>query len=225
MKKQPQLTPIADDQRYAAASTILRTLQDDERAIEHELDSLRIEGYLASRPNDSRAPMLRERLKKNRAASPPKKVEPPKSDLPAAVVVALELLQEGRRPTHASRAAQIDQLEADRVIVHQAVIEQSAVVEALRDELSHQLAKRLQADHRALVLAQYRALQALAVATDAERLFRAAVTNAGYQWREDLLPAPTLRTALIVGSESEHDSEVSRTRRLLEELRIIGGST
>jgi hypothetical protein len=221
MKKQT-IAPIEQNDVVAPQMAVLRTLTEAEQSAEHEIDSVRVEDFLLKRPKDPRAPELRARVKRNRARATTNVDPPSASDAPAAVIAALQLLR-GTRPARLSAQARIEQIDNDLAVLREGRMAQQAVVDAIKAELSHQLAKRLQADHRALVLAQFRALQALAATTDAERLFRATVTNAGYLWREDLLPAPVLRSALIAGSEAEHDSEVSRTRRLLEEWKIVGG--
>jgi hypothetical protein len=221
MNKASQLPRIDSVKPFAEASSILRTLEDGQRNIERSIDSLKIEGYLERRPKDSRAPLLRERLAENRKTSS-NAIGSKKSDLAPAVTAALELIRNGSRSnTRASRESQIQQLEADRKLVHDAVIEQSTIVESLKSELSEQVARRMRDEHRALVLQQFRALQQVAAATDAERQFRSAVLEAGYAWRADLLPAPLLRSALALGLETEGNSEITRTRLLLESWGLL----
>jgi hypothetical protein len=222
-RKQTPLEPIHADPRFAPAQAILRTLEDGAAAIEREIDALRIEEQLTRRPNDPRASSLEARLKGHRAAAP-KPPPAPASDLPAEVTAALDLLRAGERPQrphHLDRKAAIAQLEADRELVHAAILGQRPILDAIRDELSADLAKRLVPAHRELILAQFRAAQALAAATDSEREFRRAVTAAGYTWRPDWMPSPAWRSALILGSEADFDSEVSRMRRMLEGLKVI----
>jgi hypothetical protein len=211
---------IDANQRFAAASSILRVLEEGLWQNERERDALAIEDHLSRRPNDPRAEVMRERLRKHRGAQKPEApaAEP---DMPRPVVAALELLRAGARPTRVDRKALIAQLEDDADVLREAIIAQTAVVDAIRSELSGELAVRLKSEYKALVVAQYRAAQALAAATDAEREFRRAVIEAGFIWRTDLLSAPLLRSALILGSERDFDSDVSRMRRALEQQKVL----
>jgi hypothetical protein len=222
-KKVGAISTIAEHPRFAEATTILRTLESGYAAIEGEVDALRIEGYLARQPKGQRAEVLRNRLKGHRAVNPDKHAPAPiPKDLAPTVAAAMELLNAGVRPVRRDRKALIAQLEEDRDLLARAVREQQGVVDGLRDELSAQAAERLKAQHRELVLAQFRAAQQFAAATDAlKELQRFVVVEGGYLWRADLLPAPSSRGALVLGSEIDFDSDVSRMRRLLEELTIL----
>ena len=113
--------------------------------------------------------------------------------------------------------AQIAKLEKDIGIITAAIVVQRAKVDLLRHELSGELARRLQPDHRALVLAMFRAAQSYAAAVEAENNFRSSVLGSGHNWRPDLLPCPSIHSATVLGFESRHDSELSRTRRILEQ--------
>jgi hypothetical protein len=221
-KGAPNIAPIHEDTRFAELAAVLRFLEDGMSQIEREADALRIEDYLTLRPKDPRAPYLNDRLKKYHSSAPAKKVAEPANDaMPDTVAVALELLNKGSRPVHRNRKAIIQQLEGDRDLIGKAILDQRAVIDALRDELSSALAIRLVKKHRELVLGQFRAAQALAAATDLQDEFRSLFISAGYTWRDDLLPAPQLRAALVLGSEATFESDISRTRRALEELKII----
>jgi hypothetical protein len=232
-RKQIQtLERIDSSPRFATAAAILRTLQEGQRTIESRLDALRVEERLAFASTETSTQRLRmqQRLKELRAAAPPTSAASakPDSQLPAAVSAALELLRTGISPargdarrTRKDFAQDRERLEDDREIVHRAVVLQQSAVDALRGELSCELARELLPAHRELVLAQFRAAQQLAATTDAEMEFRRKVTEAGYTWRDDLLRAPALRSALILGSESYFDSEVGRMRRQLEEWEVL----
>jgi hypothetical protein len=219
----PPLERIDSNPLFAAAAGILRTLEDGLQQIEREADALRIEEHLAHKPSDPRAGVLQERLKKHRGAAPQKVAEPTaEADLPPTVAAALEVICGGSRPARRlGRKALIEQAEDDAARVREAILAQQTVVDGIRNELSGELASRGTPQHRELVLAIYRAAQALAAATDAEREFRRTVVDAGYVWRTDLLPALTMRSALILGSEADWDSEISRARRLLEEVMVL----
>jgi hypothetical protein len=214
------LEPIGANLRFSDAASVLRALQEGLQRLESEKAWLEAEQYLSRLPGDKRAKSARDRLAKLRpvGANTP---DPTPVELPLAVATALELVRHGTRPPRRDPQAAIQQCETDATLVRDAICAWQPVVDGIRDELSSEVAQRLKASHRELVLRQYRSLQVLAAATDAERAFHRSITDAGYIFRHDVLVAPTLRSALLVGSESDFDSEVSRTRRLLEELKLL----
>ena len=219
--KLPSVTPIAENKRYADAVTILRMLETGQQQIREAADALRIDDYLLRRPQDPRAAELKARLKKHQAATPQKAPEST-SDLPPAVVTALQLLTDGKRPAIRNRRSEIARLEADEALVEEAIRAQRPIVDSIRGELIVAQAGKDRAAHDTLVLAQYRAAQALASATDALAHFRSSRLVAGYApWPFDLLPEPLMRAAVTLGSEDQWDSEICRVRRALEELKIL----
>jgi hypothetical protein len=219
-KKSTPIEPIDTNPRFAAASAILRALLEGERQVERERDALIIEGHLASRPQDPRRADMTARLKKLRAAAP--------RDIPAndpalapPVAAALELVRGAKAPRRVDRGTLIAQIEDDRYVIRLGIITQHAVVDAIHAELSGEVNMRLRETQRALVLQRFRAEQALAAAWGEELALKRNVVQAGYAWRPDLLPSPSARAGLILGSESDFDSEISRTRRMLEELNVL----
>lgn len=234
------LTPISANPRFAAASAIMVRLTAGLSALDREIDALRIEQHLGTLGAESARTLrnqdLRERLDRHRAASPKEKPKPQAApaadDLPAPVVVALEALDAGARARRSEKLAEleylragaraeVDLLEADRVVVQRAIVAQQEVLDRLRDELSAQVAEHRKAAKRERVLAVFRAAQQFAGAIDAERDFDRESAEAGYTPRPDLLPTITLRSALVLGSERFFDSEISRVRRLLEEMKAL----
>jgi hypothetical protein len=75
---------------------------------------------------------------------------------------------------------------------------------------------------RAIQLRKFRALQTVAAIKDEEADFRKSRIDAGYTpWRSDLLPAFASRPTLVLGSERDWDSAISRMRIALEEQKIL----
>jgi hypothetical protein len=228
-KKPIPLESIDSNPRYAPAAAILRTLQEGMQEIQQETDVLRIEAYLGGQAaalqgsDNQQTKDLRERVKKHRAKAPPRKPESTvETGLPAAIAAALELLRIGTRPPRRDLRALIAQLEEDHGIVHAAVIEQNAIVDSIRNELVAEQATRDQEPWNALQLRKFRALQVVTALADEEADFRQARVGAGFvPWRSDLLPTIGSRPMLVLGSEREWDSEISRMRRQLEEQRLI----
>jgi hypothetical protein len=226
---------ISDNVNYAAAATILRRLENGLATLEAELDAQNIEHHLGSvlstnkkpRP-DSRNATLKARLDKHRAkvvTANAADEKPAAVKLPAPVAAALDIIAGSRPVTRTNRPEYrrelIKQMESDRDEILKGIHVQQAIVDDLRNELSGDMARRLQPDHKKLMLAQFRAAQAFAAATDDEAQFRISVIGAGYMWRADLLQGPQLRAALVLGSESTFDSDISRARRMLEDLNVL----
>jgi len=209
--------------RYAAAAEILRVLNHAMARIDTEIDVLNIERHLASRPNDPRAPALANRLKSRRESlgKTAESVPTAQSDVPASVAAALHLINDGVRPRRQNRQAEIAQLEKDKEVIRDAIFEQQPIVDALRDDLSLETAKRHAAAYQKLVLAIYRAAQALATAADAEREFRSDFAASGHSWVPEVMRSYQLRSTLILGSEHAVDSEISTARRYLEGAKIL----
>lgn len=223
-KKTQTLERIDSDPQYAAASLVLQTLQNGMQAVEREIGSLRLEGYLSQSrvTRDPREKDLRERLAKNRASAPQLSETPVSGDMPLVVAQALELLRAGVRPEQRDRPALIAKLQTDFELLHEAIIAHAPVVEELRSALIAAQAARDLEHWAALQLRKFRVAQALAAIKDEEDDFRKSRIDAGFApWRNDLLPTVASRPVLVLGSERDWDSEISRTRRQLEEQKII----
>lgn len=224
--------PIESNERFASAAAILRTLQEGQRTLESRLDALRVEERLAfaSTETDTQRSRMRKRLAELRAAAPSTSTSgaQPDSQLPSVVSAALELLRTGVAPargdtrrTRKDFAQDRERLEDDREIVHRAIVFQQSAVDAVHGDLSADAERARGAAHRERVLAIYRAAQEFAAKVDALREADAEYTGAGYGRRYDLNPAPMMRSALILGSEADWDSEISRVRRQLEEWKVL----
>jgi hypothetical protein len=187
-----------------------------------------------AKPGGGRADTLRARLKRNRAeliklekerekalAAAGIAPKPKPSVSATAVATALTLIRDGVRPERRDWAAERSQLQDDIQVCNAARQEQQLVVDAVRDKLSFELAVRLRSEHRAMVLKLYRALQATAKADAELRTLRASILKGGYLLRHDVLPQPTIGSTLVLGDESEFDSEISRVRRQLEQMGIL----
>jgi len=218
-KSKPTFKSFEEDPRFAPAINDLRALKNGLRAIENELEALRIDNHLQYRPLDPRAALMKQRREKHRSTVPPKpEVEASASALAPDVAAALALIRDGSRPApRIGRQAAIEQLEKDRALVEKAIYVQTPIVDELRGEFEVDLVKRVKAQYAAMSLRLFRAQQTAAAITDEKLAFRQAFVATGARWREDLLPSPSLGSALVLGSEDEWDSEISRARRFLED--------
>lgn len=216
----PKIAPLEADPEFAAASRVLRVLTDGLQEIERSIDLLSVEDYLAQRPADQRAKTALNRLQKKPKPSAGGSA-PDRSTVPPDVAAALAIITGERAPRPMGRRARIVALREDREPVRAAIMTQTAIVDGIRDARSAELAKGLRTGHDEIAREFYRAMQALAAATEKEAALRADVQAKGYQFRDDLLPTPSLRAAIVAGVESNSDSEVSRVRRQLEGWKIL----
>ena len=231
-KGAPQIEPIALDKRFAAAQELLTSLRLGHIGLEQAAALLRVEYHLDHRPQDKRAQVVKEQLKQSIEAAgfqaAPAAVRSTQQQ-PMATMTAIEeglaaLKDEGQAlPANAAmeKLERIAKLESRARKAHKAIVHQTLVVEQIRGELSATMANKMRAQHRALVLGIFRSAQAFASAADAEREFKSIFVGAGFQWRPDLLPAVSINSAIVLGSEADPGSEITRVRKFLEELKVL----
>ncbi len=221
------LPRLGDDAEVDAAAGRLRALADRVRLLDLQLEAIlhhqHLDQHLAT--NDGpRLAMQRARLAvveaEIAAAAPPL----PKADdatLDPAIARGLELLKGAPLPADDDPNARAKRLRREKEIVDAAWRAASNAYDALVAEKSAEVVRAVQPAHEALILAQFRAAQALAAATDAEADFRREVQAAGYQAPEHLLRRPVFAAATMLGSETHWDSAISTLRRTLEAWKIL----
>jgi hypothetical protein len=236
--KKAAVVPIDSDKGLEAASAILATIERGFQEIETDIGRHRREEHLGrqlqttARAADPRRPttisrndQLNDWLKKNGAAVPSKKLEEALTgELPLDVSVALELVTGTRpiAPPLLDRRALIQQLEKNRDQIRKGRDLQKAIVDELRNELATRRFMQKQKPHFHREIQILRILQDVAALNDAKNDDRQAETEAGCRpWRSDILPEVLTRVLLVLGSERDWDSEISRGRRRLEELKQI----
>jgi hypothetical protein len=222
------IEPITTNTRFNAELSRLLDLEKGKRRFEREISRLRAAHHLERRPNDKRALAVLKALESRAAedgeespATPPGASENP---APSAVTEAFDIINDSMpppAPPPVDRNELADRLEKRLPTLLKGIRAQTELVEQLRHELSVEQAQRVKPQQRAAVLAIFRAAQALAAAVDSEEALRATVLNAGFLWLPELLPSPKLHSALVLGSETDPGSEISRVRRLLEDLKVL----
>ena len=226
MVKRSETDELAEkNERLGQEEALLKVIRDGMAELDRQIDLLRSEDYLdKSHLTAAREKALRERLEELRARlreTPAVAQTPtPPEGVPRTVALALEVLAGGREPQRDLRA-EIKQLEAGRARVQAGYSLQQTIVNDLKGEIGATTILLKRPEWDALNLAEFRAAQVLAAAAQAKREFRQAITSAGHVWRADLLPEPTMRSSLILGSEADKNSEISWARRTLEELKIL----
>jgi hypothetical protein len=112
-------------------------------------------------------------------------------------------------------------LRQQEAVLFTAVNEQHEKVDALVGRLSHECAIANRSDHQRLLCTIYDRASAFAASLDDERRFRADLLSRGYRPTPEILPEPPLRSAAILGSESNPNSELVRWRQALEAAGVL----
>jgi hypothetical protein len=227
------IDPIGAEKPVAVLDATHSTLKSGREKLKTELDSLIIDEHLGRQPQSTartdkrRRPIvtrndkLRERLHKNRAIVPEQKAsEPLSGELPAAVTLALEIINTSRSaPPQLDRRVLIEQLKKDLDAVETGIASLEHVRDTQLEELKYSQVLKDEDPWFALLVRWTRELQAAAATGDQISDFMKSRFDAGYfPWRPDLLPELGVRVKLVLGSERDHDSEISKMRRRLEGL-------
>lgn len=218
---------LSDDAAYAQAADLLAAFRARLALIETEKERLDIQRHFAlrARENDSETDtLLRARLARldkalvaNVPAAPPEATEAPA----AAAAAGLAVLNGGTAPPPPDHAAQVRELARQHDVIRAAIFAQTEVVDRIADEVSFRFAKQITPAWNALQLEVYRAAQELSRAVQRVHEMRSRITSAGIRGRSDLLLTPNVRAPLMLGSETQFDSEISGWRRILERLGIF----
>ena len=132
---------------------------------------------------------------------------------------ALRVGAGGELPEEITDERRLERLWLHERAVNAALAEQLEIQAAIASRLSRQYAENTAAAHAERIRRVYEAACEFARAVDDERAFRVDGLNRGYAWVPDLHPAPDLRAAILLGSES--DGELARWRRFLEDRGTI----
>jgi hypothetical protein len=173
---------------------------------------------------NSRNAKLRARLEKHRAKapSPTATTEAAAEGLPSTVAHALAIIAGSRPASRVDHKTLIEQFQGDLDAIRAAIFIQVPIVEGIRNDLNAQRFMQDREAWRAIQLRKFRALQAAAAVRDEESDFRQSRIAAGYTpWRADLLPEMASRPMLVLGSERDWDSEISKVRVALEAEKIL----
>lgn len=219
----------ADDVAWRAASELLTAFNRRYDRLKDERLRLVLEHALAGRPSGAKASTaddaLRQRLSQLQKLPPINDAMPPPSEegTPANATIArgLEVLA-GRMPavpaSHSERVAEIDR---QMQILRDAICEQTQIVADADDSFNHHASAMIVDAWDAHVLAVFRAEQALSVAAQQFRRFRARMVESGIRGYSTLLRCPELRAAIMVGDEGTWGSEIATARRQLESWGML----
>jgi hypothetical protein len=218
-KVEPSIHTIA---RVADQEAILHVLQDGERQIEREIKRLNIAAFLEQHPGDRDALAARARLGEGNDSPLTSQTKPAAADS-AVIEQALRLITSGERDAmgSAERPARLRKLAADLELIVRARFQQEETVRAIRAEESDKADRPREQRRRERGVKLLRLLQQVAAVVDEQRDEDRAFAEAGYTLFLDRSPLPAVRVTLLLGSERDWDSEISRARRRLEELKVI----
>ena len=219
---------LADDPAIQSIGTTLASLKSLELRLERESELLSLEAYFAdhrsltnAKPDGPRDKLLRSRMKILRADLPPKKTTAGIGAEPAEVAAALALLTGAKALPAEDRASRRMAVEREIVVVRLAVRVQETIYAEKSDELSLRKSESIRAEHDALNLQIYRAAQDLTRLVDAERAMRASLLRGGFVIAPEIIGPLPMSGLLLLGSESQHDSQISTCRRFLEARKVL----
>jgi hypothetical protein len=142
-------------------------------------------------------------------------------DIQDLLAQALSVLKDDDRHfqlTPNDRGADLERL---ALVVRDALGDVQQQVRILRSERSREIAEPLKEQHDELLIAIYRAAQALSVAGEREREFRTKLLELGYAPPSDLLPSPPLGALLALDVEQNFSSQLATYRRWLQARGLI----
>jgi len=216
---------LADDPEYAAAAALLAAFRERCERLKVERDGRDLEKYLAGRDVDSRSTtdvQLRKRLAAF-LALPPIGVAP-EGFAPAefpALRLGLAILAGTPAPAPLDHEARRRELDNQIDTLWAAACEQHEIVEELASRLTLEIATEIKPVWDALQVEMYRAAQELARCARRVREFRSEINSAGVRECSHVLSMPNVRSPLILGDETQWDSEISGWRRILEAKGLI----
>ena len=222
------LDRLRDEAEMQPIIATLSVLRDLHTRLEKERDRLGLETYFADNrsltnttPDGPRDKMLRARLQRLQADNPPK----PQAVIPGApdplVAAALALLDGAKAVPAETRATRQIAVDRELQVVGAGLTVQEAAYAEMESKLSHRKSEALRPEHDTMILEIFRATQALTRLVDAERAFRADILRGGYMISPDVIGPPNMSGLLSLGSEQQHDSQISTYRRHLESLGVL----
>lgn len=166
------------------------------------------------------AEKLRKELGVENSAPPP----PKPGALPAEVERALSILRGGEtlQPKAAKVDEQLAQLDEEIIAIEAGIYVNAERLREARSAASYDGAIKLKEAHGKLTLQLYRSAQQFVRMAEEERLLRTAFTSAGFVSRSDILPMPLVSgAALVLGSKTAWESQISQCRRDLERRGLL----
>lgn len=224
----PAIPDLRSDPEYAEAAGLLTAFEEKRREINDRILLLTIEHHFATRPkqsssgNDADLRYQERKLRDALSKTSGKKPSVTDADQAPEIVAGIRLLRGEHIPPQPDRPSQIAKLREQLAVVDNAIMALAPVIEAVRSQKNFELSQRLAAYNNELTLNHYRACVEVVRSVAALRNLHTSVVRAGYgELRSDIAPETIARATLLLGLESESDSQVSTLRRHLEQRGIL----
>jgi hypothetical protein len=231
VKADPADVAIPDvraDPTYAAASAQLGKLRAYLQLLEQQKLDLTINHALAGKPvnprstNDTSLRARRAALHADPSFTPAIPDRVASATAPSPVLAeALALADGDPMPPMLDRGELLAEIDRRHGAVRQGIFLATEIVERIEGELSFRFSTELRPAWDALHLELYRASQGTARAVARLQTFRNSMIAAGIKPRSDVIKMCPVRAPLMLGSESDWNSEIAQWRRQLEEWSLI----
>jgi hypothetical protein len=236
-----EISVVDADPRIVPATDLLRAFQAKLEEVSRDREIAICEHFLRDKPvkpagmivdtklmtitdysQDTRQREMLAKLKRERDRGTPTAPAPPDPDIASKTILdGLAVIKGVPFVPPPAYAAQIAQFDRQIAALNAAISEQTKLIEDLRDELTYEYAQKLVPVWNELQREFFRSAQEMARNFDRVQQFRHRITQAGIRSRPDILGQPTVRAPLVLGSESEWDSEIRQWGRILEQNGIL----
>jgi hypothetical protein len=194
-----------------------------------ELTKLAIDtAEIAALPQSSReGPRAQDRRARNAreaarlAELPPVQRPELASDADETVAKAYEAIDGLARPKEWNAGSPLPELSQALEVIDAAMYADGQAVTQLRSDLSADANRALEAEHWRRVLVRYRCAQELARAFAAEQELQMSLPPLGFDVHVSILPSPLAGSAILLGSESDPNSEIAQLRKFLERVGVL----
>jgi hypothetical protein len=207
--------------RLAAAEELLTAFVIKLRDLERQRKILLVEQSLANATREQTREQLRENLRRLRADAPAATPVPADADAASkAILDAMSVLRGEPAVPPVGHDKQIAAIDAAIDSLDAAIREQTSIRDAIIGELTHEYAKQLKGTWDRLQLEFYRSAQELSRNTRRVNDVRARIVAAGFR-DSQLLMTPRVNAPIVLGYETDWNSEIAEWRRVLERMGIL----
>ena len=225
----PTIRPISKNDEYRVAAEVLSTLEAARARQERRIERLNLENSIGAKPDphdqtemtSTRRQATRARLTYLQSEVPTLENRPTENGLLAPVAAALKIASGEAADEALSLAEKIAESWNKIAVLTAGIVAQATVVEEIFNRLSFEACQAFADQNRAQLVAIYRAAQQFAAAVAANDTTRRALIEAGFRWREDILPNHAFAPAILLGGPEQPQSQLNEYRRRLEKMGVL----
>jgi hypothetical protein len=207
--------------RLAGAQDLLDAFVNKLRDLERQRKILLFEQSLASATREQTRVQLGANLRRLRADAPAATQVPANADAASkAILDAMSVLRGEPAVPPLGHDKKIAAIDAGIDALDLAIREQTTVRDAIVGELTHEYAKQLKGAWDRLQLEFYRSAQEFSRNTRRVNDVRARIVAAGFR-DSQLLMTPRVNAPIVLGYETDWNSEIAEWRRGLERMGIL----